>query len=73
MRKGEGGLRHVIVLGNEAPSEDGFETWSQFLQRAQSVFTTDNLFHREENKVKAEDVLNLQFTSGTPIAPCQSG
>lgn len=59
-----GRLKNVVVIGDNAPDEDGFETYKEFLGRAQSIFVSEATFRRAQKAVKATDVLNLQFTSG---------
>ena len=64
-------LRRVVNLGNMGPGESGVEmqSYSGFISGAQSVFMKDSMLLRAEKSVKPEDILNLQFTSGTILKP----
>ncbi|CAP95844.1 hypothetical protein E8E15_010305 [Penicillium rubens] len=64
-------LRRVVNFGNKDPSSTGVEmqSYSAFTSGAQSVFMKDSMLLRAEKSVEPEDVLNLQFTSGTTGSP----
>lgn len=64
-------LRRVVCLGNGALEQGGFEmqSYSTFASNGHSVFMNDRVLKRAENGVTPEDVLNLQFTSGTSPYP----
>lgn len=62
-------LRRVVCLGDVASTNNNkgieFESYSEFVQGANSIFMNNPAFlKRAEKKVKPTDVLNLQFTSG---------
>lgn len=66
-------LRRVVSLGdvtsfNSAGKGIEFQSYSEFVQEANSIFMNNPAFlRRAQNKVKPGDVLNLQFTSGEYI------
>ncbi|KAL3479634.1 acetyl-CoA synthetase-like protein [Aspergillus californicus] len=67
-------LRRVVLLGPvEAKSEQssGLEVqgYSAFVSTGESIFMNGATLKRAERKVSPEDVLNLQFTSGTTGSP----
>ncbi|KAJ5892131.1 acetyl-CoA synthetase-like protein [Penicillium subrubescens] len=64
-------LRRVVYLGNGALEQGGVEmqSYSTFTSNGHSVFMNDRVLKRAENGVTPEDVLNLQFTSGTTGSP----
>ncbi len=58
-------LRHVITLWDEA--EPGTLSWKSFLDRASEI-SAETLREREAS-LSAEDVINIQYTSGTTGFP----
>ncbi|OGE51422.1 hypothetical protein PENARI_c013G02871 [Penicillium arizonense] len=64
-------LRRVVNFGTMGIDEAGVEmqTYSTFVSGANSVFMTDSMLKRAESSVSPENVLNLQFTSGTTGSP----
>ncbi|CEJ56598.1 hypothetical protein PMG11_02800 [Penicillium brasilianum] len=64
-------LRRVVYLGNGAPEQGGVEiqSYNTFTSNGHSVFMNDHVLKRAEIRVVPEDVLNLQFTSGTTGSP----
>lgn len=60
-------LRRVVCIGNGALEQGGVEmqSYSTFTSNGHSVFMNDHVLKRAKNAVTPEDVLNLQFTSGT--------
>ncbi|CAK7200229.1 hypothetical protein SEUCBS139899_002920 [Sporothrix eucalyptigena] len=68
------GPKHVVVLGNENKNwgSDRAHTYSGFFNEANSK-ATDVELEAAESRVVVNDILNLQFTSGTtgrPKAAC---
>ncbi|EYE95809.1 acetyl-CoA synthetase-like protein [Aspergillus ruber CBS 135680] len=64
-------LRRVVCLGNDAIRQTGVEmqSYNTFASNGNSVFMNDHVLKRAENNVTPDDVLNLQFTSGTTGSP----
>ncbi|KAF7185234.1 Acyl-CoA ligase sidI [Pseudocercospora fuligena] len=65
-------LTTAVAIGEADPhasGTDGVQTYAQFLLGAKSIFATDSLLRSLERKVSADDVLNLQLTSGTTGQP----
>lgn len=64
-------LRHVVLLGKPPGHEHGakLQSYTDFLERGQSIFINDNTLAKAERRVASTDVVNLQFTSGEPRNP----
>ncbi|KAJ5683496.1 acetyl-CoA synthetase-like protein [Penicillium macrosclerotiorum] len=64
-------LKRVVCLGNCAADTPGVEiqSYSTFSSNGHSVFITDCVLQHAEDAVRPEDILNLQFTSGTTGSP----
>ncbi|KAJ5385960.1 acetyl-CoA synthetase-like protein [Penicillium cosmopolitanum] len=64
-------LRRVVCLGGSQVGEAGVEmqTYNTFTSNGHSVFMNDSVLKRAESLVRPDDVLNLQFTSGTTGSP----
>ncbi|KAJ5132904.1 hypothetical protein N7448_007062 [Penicillium atrosanguineum] len=64
-------LRRLVSLGHMGIGSPGVEmqSYSTFTSGVQSVFMKDSMLLRAEKSVNPEDVLNLQFTSGTTGSP----
>src|SRR5699024_12119108 len=54
-------LDNVIVLGNDAP--DFAFNWNEFITKHQDV--TDDELNNLKNQLHHDDVINMQYTSGT--------
>lgn len=56
----------MVYFGDGGPEQDGVEmqSYSTFTSNGHSVFMNDRVLKRAESTVNAEDILNLQFTSG---------
>ncbi|KAJ5989533.1 acetyl-CoA synthetase-like protein [Penicillium waksmanii] len=64
-------LRRVVCLGGSEVGEAGLEmqTYNTFTSNGYSVFMNDSVLKRAESLVRPDDILNLQFTSGTTGSP----
>ncbi|CAG8076691.1 unnamed protein product [Penicillium olsonii] len=64
-------LQRIVSLGSEAFSDKGVEvqSYNKFTSNGLSVFMNNATLERAERKVTREDVVNLQFTSGTTGSP----
>ncbi|KAF7595589.1 hypothetical protein BBP40_005625 [Aspergillus hancockii] len=64
-------LRRIVLLGDLVREDNGIEIqdYETFKSASQSIVINDIVLKKAENKVYPEDVLNLQFTSGTTGAP----
>ncbi|KAJ5474926.1 hypothetical protein N7475_004492 [Penicillium sp. IBT 31633x] len=64
-------LRRIVSLDREDFGGSGIkvESYSTFTARGPSVFSDNDALERAEKLVTPEDVVNLQFTSGTTGAP----
>ena len=63
-------LRHVVALAGDVPSTKSLRNvtkYEDFLSAARHVHETD--LEEAENRVMPDDILNLQFTSGTTGSP----
>lgn len=58
-------LDNVIVLGNDAP--DFAFNWNEFITKHQDV--TDDELNNLKNQLHHDDVINMQYTSGTTGFP----
>jgi hypothetical protein len=59
-------LRRVVSLGPQAFPDSGVEIqpYTTFTSTGNSLFMSDAILQRAEERVNREDVVNLQFTSG---------
>ncbi|KAK1059084.1 hypothetical protein LTR74_012876 [Friedmanniomyces endolithicus] len=64
----QGLLKTIVVFGEDSTVYHGVESHTRFLLRAQNTSVTEDGLEREERAVRATDVLNLQFTSGTGLS-----
>ncbi|KAL6230264.1 hypothetical protein BDW75DRAFT_76384 [Aspergillus navahoensis] len=65
-------LTSLVLLGHCAPNRDSgveIQEYKAFTARGLSVFLSSFVLKRAERKVQPDDVLNLQFTSGTTGSP----
>jgi len=59
-------LDKVIVIG-DVISTDSVINWSDFISRSDTIF--DDIVYDYRNKVTAEDIYSIQYTSGTTSRP----
>ncbi|KAK6214905.1 4-coumarate-CoA ligase [Colletotrichum tabaci] len=64
-------LKQIVCLQKFDNPNQGVicESYNAFFNRGQSIFMNDSVLKRAARKVRATDVLNLQFTSGTTGLP----
>jgi fatty-acyl-CoA synthase len=60
-------LKHVVLIGDEAESSPGITTYDEFMEGAEEV-SEDELLERQ-NSLDADEVINMQYTSGTTGFP----
>jgi len=60
-------LKHVILMGGEPPEGLPIMDFEGFLARAEGV--TDRQLRSRQDSLDAEDVINMQYTSGTTGFP----
>ncbi|CCF34428.1 4-coumarate-CoA ligase [Colletotrichum higginsianum] len=68
---GNSRLKQIVCLQKfDNPNQGAIcESYNAFFNRGQSIFMNDSVLKRAARKVRATDVLNLQFTSGTTGLP----
>ncbi|KAJ5344788.1 hypothetical protein N7452_002792 [Penicillium brevicompactum] len=64
-------LQRIVSLGPKTQSDTGVEVqpYNTFTSNSLSVFMSNATLERAERKVTRDDVVNLQFTSGTTGSP----
>src|SRR3712207_2398096 len=60
-------LKHVVLIGDEAESSPGITSYDEFIRGAENV-SEDELRQRQES-LDADEVINMQYTSGTTGFP----
>jgi fatty-acyl-CoA synthase len=60
-------LRNVVLMGAEPPADLPVMSFGEFLERAEVV--SDEDLHERQASLDAEDVINMQYTSGTTGFP----
>ena len=60
-------LKHVVLIGDEAPSRSGIVSYDEFLEGAEEV-AQEELEERQES-LDADEAINMQYTSGTTGFP----
>src|ERR687898_3644122 len=60
-------LKHVVLIGDEAESSPGITTYDEFIEGAEKV-SEDELRERQSS-LDADEVINMQYTSGTTGFP----
>ncbi len=60
-------LKHVVLIGDEAESSPGITSYDEFIEGAEKV-SEDELRERQ-GSLDADEVINMQYTSGTTGFP----
>ena len=60
-------LKHVVLIGDEAPSRSGIVSYDEFFEGAEEV-AQEELEERQES-LDADEAINMQYTSGTTGFP----
>jgi fatty-acyl-CoA synthase len=60
-------LKHVVLIGDENAATPGITPYEEFMRRAEDV-TEEDLEERKES-LHADEVINMQYTSGTTGFP----
>jgi fatty-acyl-CoA synthase len=60
-------LKNVVLMGGEPPQELPIMNFAQFLEKAEEV--SDEALRERQASLDAEDVINMQYTSGTTGFP----
>ncbi|MBA3472446.1 MAG: AMP-binding protein [Rubrobacter sp.] len=60
-------LKHVVLIGDEAESSPGITSYDEFIEEAEKV-SEDELRERQ-GSLDADEVINMQYTSGTTGFP----
>jgi fatty-acyl-CoA synthase len=60
-------LRHVVLMGGDPPENMPIMSFEEFLERGREV--TEEELRERQDSLDAEDVINMQYTSGTTGFP----
>jgi fatty-acyl-CoA synthase len=60
-------LKHVVLMGGDPPENMPVMSFEEFLERGQEV--TEEELRKRQDSLDAEDVINMQYTSGTTGFP----
>ena len=60
-------LKNVVLMGAEPPADLPVMNFGEFLQRGEAVFA--DILRSRQDSLDAEDVINMQYTSGTTGFP----
>jgi fatty-acyl-CoA synthase len=60
-------LKHVVLMGGDPPEEMPVMGFQEFLERGREVSAEE--FRERQESLDAEDVINMQYTSGTTGFP----